>query len=553
MAQYDATETKFLVEGFRDGFSIGYTGPAIRQNTSNNIPFQPGAGNLLDMWNKIMKEVKEERSAGPFQTIPYPNYIQSPIGLVLKAGGKTRLIFHLSFDFLDGSMSLNYHTPKEICTLKYNDLDAAVLSCLMTSQKKGDAASATPVFMAKSDLMSAFRMLPISPRQYCWLVMKCRHPRTRQFMFFVDKCLPFGASISCAHFQRFSNALKHLVEFLAGRKMIVTNYLDDFLFVEATRWSYNHLVRIFLVICQTINLPVSHEKTEWAAQQIIFLGVLLDGARLTLSVPMEKGEKALKLLRNFGDKKKATVKELQVLTGYLNFLAKAIFPGRAFTRRMYAKYSRYLGKGAKSKLKHYHHVRLDKEFKFNCQVWTMFLSGQMTNVVCRPIVDLNTVLLANQLNFYSDASASPNLGFGAIFDNQWLFSQWEPGYIDTYHPTIEYLELYALCAAILTLGWQLKNSRIIVFCDNIAVVHMINKATSSCKNCMNLIRLLTLSGLIDNRRVFARHVHGVNNELADSLSRLQFDRFWNLAPPSMSPNPSSINSQVWPASKIWLH
>ena len=53
----------------------------------------------MDLWNKIMKEVRVGRVAGPYETIPFENYIQSPVGLVSKSGGKTRMIFHLSFNF----------------------------------------------------------------------------------------------------------------------------------------------------------------------------------------------------------------------------------------------------------------------------------------------------------------------------------------------------------------------------------------------------------------------------------------------------------------------
>ena len=88
------------------------------------------------MWNKIMAEVKEKRVAGPFEAIPFTNYIQSPIGLVPKKENKTRLIFHLSHNFSDreDDYSLNYFTPSEICSTKYNDLDAAVASCLHVSR-----------------------------------------------------------------------------------------------------------------------------------------------------------------------------------------------------------------------------------------------------------------------------------------------------------------------------------------------------------------------------------------------------------------------------------
>ena len=81
-----------------------------------------------------MKEVKQKRVAGPFDCVPFSNYIQSPIGLVPKAGGdghETRLIFHLSYDCRkDGNKSVNFHTPKEKCSVKYRDLDFAIATYL---------------------------------------------------------------------------------------------------------------------------------------------------------------------------------------------------------------------------------------------------------------------------------------------------------------------------------------------------------------------------------------------------------------------------------------
>ena len=82
--KYNKVESKFLIEGFTNGFSLGYTGPTDRQDTSENIPFM--VGNQVDMWTKIMKEVKLGRMAGPYKRIPFKNFVQSPIGLVPKAG-----------------------------------------------------------------------------------------------------------------------------------------------------------------------------------------------------------------------------------------------------------------------------------------------------------------------------------------------------------------------------------------------------------------------------------------------------------------------------------
>ena len=79
-----------------------------------------------------MKEVKSKRVAGPFDKIPFENYIQSPIALVPKAGNKTRLIFHLLYNFgkTNEEKSINFHTPREKCTVQYCDLDHAVRNYL---------------------------------------------------------------------------------------------------------------------------------------------------------------------------------------------------------------------------------------------------------------------------------------------------------------------------------------------------------------------------------------------------------------------------------------
>ena len=126
IAGYDSKEIDFLKEGFTNGFDISYEGPVNRTSSSANIPLKIGSEE--ELWNKLMKEVKAERVARPFDEVPFDNYIQSPIGLVPKKGSEgTRLIFHLSYSFdeKDGR-SLNSLTPKDKCSVRYNDIDYAV-------------------------------------------------------------------------------------------------------------------------------------------------------------------------------------------------------------------------------------------------------------------------------------------------------------------------------------------------------------------------------------------------------------------------------------------
>ena len=130
--------------------------------------------------------------------------------------------------------------------------------------------------------------------------MMAHHPITKERYFFIDLCLPFGASISFALFQSFSDALKHLAELrlaiLLVNTMAITNYLDDFLFIAITLLLCNGMVHEFLFICERVGCPISVEKTEWASQLLIFLGILLNGQLKMLMIPDDKRVAAINLL-----------------------------------------------------------------------------------------------------------------------------------------------------------------------------------------------------------------------------------------------------------------
>ena len=576
-AGYPRQETEYLDNGFRYGFDIGYRGPVNRTSQSNNIPLR--VGSKVQLWNKLIKEVELHRVAGPFESVPFENFIQSPIGLVPKGApgsGKTHLIFHLSYDFDDEQdKSLNHYTPDEMCSVKYNDIDHAVKCYLDLKSKVGDDTKGTTVVVGgTSDVQSAFRLVPLKPGCWMWLIMKAQDPKTGQWKYFVDKCLPFGASISCAVFQRFSDALKFLIEIRAKAEKAVSNYLDDFLFIALTVMRCNYIISQFLMMCSEIGVPIADEKTKWAAELVVFLGLLLDGRFMLIRLPLEKKDRALKMLQNFIDRKKATVKELQQLCGFLNFLCRAIHPGRPFLCRMYSKYSKVFAlpfnkkradvrnvqdeamiQKPSNKLKPHHHIRLDAEFKADCRVWLEFLNNdsELDNIVNRPMIDTLGWKVTNQdISFYSDASAATKLGYGCIFDTKWINGTWDEQFMIEQKPSIEYLKLFALTAGMFTWQHLLRDCRITIFCDNMGVVGMINKLSSSCKNCMVLIRLLTLNDLKWNCRINAKYVSTRDNFLADSLSRGQMSWFRKLGP-LMDKEPHVIYPDLWPMSKLWIH
>ena len=88
------------------------------------------------------------------------------------------------------------------------------------------------------------------------------------------------------------------------------------------------------------------------------------------------------------------------------------------------------------------------------------------------------------------------------------------------------------------------------FCDNEAVMHMVNKFASSCPQCMKLIRVLALQGIRFNRCIKVKYVHSRDNVLSDALSRLDFPRFWKHAPATVHSEPNPISSKLWPIEKF---
>lgn len=500
--KYDRSKTEFLVNGFTSGFTLGYQGPQDRRTYAKNHKLR--AGNKVVLWNKIMKEVREKRVTGPHLEPPYDSFIQSPITLIEKKGStsndpveRCRLIYDLSWPHGE---SLNDYTPKEVKSVDYPSFDKAVQMCL----KEGKGC-----YLSRTDCKSAFLMLPLAPDQFKWLVIMCPHPVTGRKFYFSVKTVCFGSGTSCFLYMKLSNALAHIFRTKSGGD--INNFLDDFLTCKIDRVGCNSYLQVFIDICDEIQLPLAEEKTCLATQIIVFLGLLINTLTQTISLPQDKLERGRRELDVIIRSKKITVHQLQRLTGLLNFFSRAVVPGRAFTRRLYAK-----TRGLRS----YHHLRVDREMKKDCKVWLEFL--KMDEAVCRPFMDFLSVLHADEVQFYTDGALDfCRYGIGGHFGNRYFTGSCG---ISAYAERKERLNIQIIELFSLTMGlyfWidNFRNRRVVVFCDNESVVHMINKTTSSCSVCMIMIRMIVLWSMRFNTRIFCTHLKSEENFKADFLSR----------------------------------
>ena len=97
-----------------------------------------------------------------------------------------------------------------------------------------------------------------------------------------------------------------------------------------------------------------------------------------------------------------------------------------------------------------------------------------------------------------------------------------------------FLELIPVVIAVEIWGHLLEKKKVVFHIDNLALVSIINKQTSKSKRTMELVRRLVLKLMLNNVVFKAKHIASVDNDIADSISRKQWQRFRELAPTAKS-------------------
>jgi hypothetical protein len=80
-------------------------------------------------------------------------------------------------------------------------------------------------FLAKTDISMAYRNLPLRPEDYHLVGFFWNN------LYYFDKCLPMGCSVSCQIFERFSSGLHWIGQYYMPEGLMF-HILDDFLIVQ---------------------------------------------------------------------------------------------------------------------------------------------------------------------------------------------------------------------------------------------------------------------------------------------------------------------------------
>ncbi len=140
--------------------------------------------------------------------------------------------------------------------------------------------------------------------------------------------------------------------------------------------------------------------------------------------------------------------------------------------------------------------------------------------------------------------ASGEIGYGAYFKGAWF--TWDDLKPLARGKCIKWKELYVIVLTAATWSDQWKGLRIKFHCDNLSVVYMWTNKGSRRSDIMCLVHTLFYIVASGNFHVSVAHIPGVNNCLADALSRLQFDRPRSYHHPKARLVPLGRTWRSWP-------
>jgi hypothetical protein len=214
-------------------------------------------------------------------------------------------------------------------------------------------------FMAKLDLKSAYRMVPVHSADRHLLGVRWGSAS------YCDAALPFGLRSAPIIFNSIADALAWAMK-CRGIENVV-HYLDDFLFWsnEAPRCQAD--LNLALSICNDLGLPAEPSKVEGPAQALTFLGIEINSVMEELRLPHPKLLALKQLLFAWASKKAATKRELQMMLGHLNHAATVVPVGKPFVRNLIT---------AMAPLKQpAHYTRLNSDCRSDLAWWIAFVDS----------------------------------------------------------------------------------------------------------------------------------------------------------------------------------
>ena len=306
--------------------------------------------------------------------------------------------------------------------------------------------------------------------------------------------------------------------------------IDDFLGINPPGDAAEEALSRFLALCDELGIPVALKKTE-KGFCMIFLGVELDTAKMQASLPEEKLCRLRAMLEKYSKAKSVTVRELQSLTGLLNFACSVVVPEKPFMRRMCLAFWKLHNPSPFKKLKVTRGMIRDME------LWLVFLRGYNGISMFlpeQPIADHVVQLFT---------ASSGQCGFGVVFGTHWCMGTWPEAWKKT---NFLMRSMFPVLVAFKCFGPMMKNCKILMYFPHQILVKIVNAQSAKDPLLMHIVRSLVLVLLCNNIELVAEWGRHVWNP-AVCLSQGDVAQYRRLVPDG-NLAPAEIPSSFLPSS-----
>lgn len=486
-AYHDNIIVDYLEFGWPVGYDYEQFGFPVSQSRNHS-----GATNFprdLDLY--LDMELARHSVAGPFSSPPFSGRLAvSPLNSVPKKdSAERRIILDLSWPLntsVNAGIDKSLHEGVEF-SLTYPTVDQ--MASLIARKEPG-------CLIYKCDLRKAYRQFYVDHYDFPLLGFHWND------CYYFDVVLPMGLQSAVMACQRITSSISYVC---SQQGFDVLNYLDDFQGVEVPDYAATAFCFLQSLLIE-LGVEESKSKACPPTTRATCLGVEFDTLAMTKSVHPERLIEIQELLRQWSSKTKATKRELQSLLGKLSFVSKCVQNSRIFLMRIIDLLKR---------LKHNHHrVSLDKEFRKDISWWINFIAVYNgVSIIC------DVLWSAPDCVFATDACLT---GCGGVCGRS-VFHAPFPDWVLQQFTAIHQLEFLAFLVAIRLWGPLWAGLRVQVYCDNAAVVTVINSGKTSDSLMGTILRNTWLQVSAQEFEIRAVHLPGVTNRLADYLSRWHLD------------------------------
>ena len=326
---------------------------------------------------------------------------------------------------------------------------------------------------------------------------------------------------------------------------------DDWMVVARERADCEAAWRLIMQILLALGFAFAAHKCQGPRQLMKWLGLLYNSVEMTVALPEEKVLKAAELIVRTSEAQKVSRRDLDRLFGYLSFCCSVVFGGRAFlhgVRRLrYRSDGTVRGAG--------HHVHVNKALKEDMRSgwWAHHLralNGDRGTPIVSPFIaheDLQITLDARggsggvgvfvdgafvgltgaEVNAAYPAGRGAGAGGWAEIASPGVRRTLSCGTVAEPSEEANHWELFAFVVLLDRFPDVLRNRHVVVMSDSATAIRCVRNFGAALDSPVlaHLTRCVLSLCVELNTRLLPLHVPGVENVLADPLSRGEWAAF----------------------------